>query len=122
MFKDGLRFRDEESEDEVIFNYYSFCEILKWIIVKYADRTYEEADCLVRKHPVSEVPKSFSEVTLITHELEYHWAMLIAHGNMYWLRGIASDFNSFSDEYFEWEDSIRKRYQLKEPYTYLNAE
>lgn len=40
-----------------------------------------------------------------SHESEYHWAMLIAFGEQYWLKGISQDE---PDDYFEWESKYKK--------------
>jgi len=118
MLRDGLIFYDDDKTEMVIFNHYSFCELLKWTIVKYASKTYEEAHALVRNSALAKEPDSYLEVSLITHELDFHWAMLIVHGEMYWLRGIPSDTNTFNDEYEEWRNHILTKYSLKEIYTY----
>jgi hypothetical protein len=118
--KDGLLYTDEKTGDQVIFNHYSFCELIKWIIVRYASKTYKEANELVNKSFLIDEPESYMSVALTTHELEYHWAMTVAHGDMYWLRGIKSDYNDFFDEYSEWEKKIIKNYNLKESYIYLD--
>ncbi|MDH6307972.1 hypothetical protein M2451_002491 [Dysgonomonas sp. PFB1-18] len=118
--KDDLLYTDEKTGEQVVFNHYSFCELIKWIIVRYASKTYKDANELVNKSVLVNEPESYLSVTLITHELEYHWAMIVAHGDMYWQRGIPSDFKKFSDEYSEWEKEIIKSYNLKEPYIYLD--
>ena len=118
MLRDGLIFYSDDKTEKVIFNHYSFCELLKWTIVKYASKTYEEAHALVRNSGLSKEPNSFFDVSLITHELDFHWAMLIVHGEMYWLRGIPSDTNGFRKEYSGWRNQIGIKYKLKEPYTY----
>jgi len=48
--------------------------------------------------------------------------MLIAHGDMYWTKGIPSDFNDFKAEYLKWEVEIRRKHQLKESYVYYDIE
>lgn len=118
--KDNLRF--EESTNGVVFNHFSFCEIVKHIMVKYGTETYKKADEKLKNHFLIEAPKSLTEVYLITHELEFHWAMLIVHGDMYWTKGIPSDFNDFEDEYLIWEDHIRLKYKLKKTYKYYEIE
>lgn len=81
--QDGLLYTDEMTKEQVIFNHYSFCELIKRIIVHYASKTFDEADKLVSKSFLSDVPDSYQDVTYITHEIEYHWAMLVVYGHMY---------------------------------------
>lgn len=122
MLKDGLIFYNDDKTEKVIFNHYSFCELLKWTIVKYASKTYEKAHALVQNSALAKEPNSFFDVSLITHELDFHWAMLITYGEMYWLKGIPSDTNNFRDEYKEWRSQILTKYNLKEVYTYSDIE
>ena len=116
--RDNLQF--EEDTEGVIFNHYSFCEIIKHIMAQYGNITYQEADKKLKNHFLYKEPKSLDDIYYITHELEFHWAMLIVHGHMYWLKGIPSDFNEFKEEYLAWEDEVRKKYNLKKSYNYYN--
>lgn len=116
--KDDLRF--EDTTEGVIFNHYSFCEMIKHIMVEYGNITYNNANEMLEHHYLNEVPKSLNEVVLITHELEFHWAMLVVHGNMYWTKGIPSDYNDFKDEYLAWEAGIRLKYNLQESYKFYD--
>lgn len=46
---------------------------------------------------------------MLCHEEEYHWAMIIAHGEYYWNKG----FNiELPDNYDEWLDNYRKTFNL----------
>ena len=58
------------------------------------------------------------QLSLIEHELEYHWAMLLTHGEIYWTKGIASDFIEFKEEYLNWEIVTRQKYNLKGSFEY----
>jgi hypothetical protein len=116
--KDGIRF--EETGEGVVFNHYSFCEIIKHIMVKYGHITYKTADEKLQQHFLIKTPKSLDEVAQITHELEFHWAMLVVHGKMYWTKGVPSDYIDFKGEYLAWEAAIRLKYQLKESYEYYD--
>ena len=42
QLKDNLKFEDDT--EGVIFNHYSFCELLKHIMVRYGGLDYNEAD------------------------------------------------------------------------------
>ena len=118
--KDNLRF--EDTTNGVVFNHFSFCELVKHLMVKYGNITYQNADEKLKKHFLIEAPKSLNEVIHITHELEFHWAMLIVHGERYWTKGIPIDYNDFEDEYLTWQDEIRLKYKLKESYKYYEIE
>ncbi|WP_299895541.1 hypothetical protein [uncultured Aquimarina sp.] len=114
--KDNLRFEDEE--EIVIFNHYSFCELIKHIMVQYGKVTYAEAQEKLYASFLKKAPQSRTEVELLGHELEYHWAMNCLYGHMYWLKGIPSDFNDFKEEYLSWEKEIIKKHNLKESFEY----
>ena len=120
MLKDNLIFTDAETKSKVIFNHYSYCEFVKWIMVKYGKTTYENASKIVEKSFLNKEPQSYSAVLYITHELSFHWAMLLLYGEMYWLKGIPSDFNDFAEEYTAWEKQTRKQYGLKPGYQFLD--
>lgn len=115
---DGLQFDDDESR--IIFNHFSFCELVKFIMVKYGKIDYELAhEKLINSH-LAKVPGTIKDVEFLTHELEFHWAMLLVHGDMYWTKGIHSDFNLFADEYFAWESEIMQKHNLKVSYEYYD--
>ncbi|MDG1332325.1 MAG: hypothetical protein P8P74_08335 [Crocinitomicaceae bacterium] len=120
--EDGLRFENED--ERVIFNHYSFCEIVKHIMVEYGRVTYHWADAKFKDSFLFDPVGSEDDVSLLSHELEFHWAMLLVHGEMYWTKGIPSDFNDFKEEYLNWERAIRKRFKLKKSFEYfdLNTE
>ncbi|GAB6015733.1 MAG: hypothetical protein Lm2023SU_20910 [Serratia ureilytica] len=45
---DGILFRDEnDSNETVVFNFYTWVEMLKAIIVKYAQKSESDAELLV---------------------------------------------------------------------------
>jgi len=116
--KDNLRF--EDSSEGVVFNHYSFCELIKYIMIEYGKVTYKEADQKLNSSFLIKEPESMNDVGFFSHELEFHWAMLVLHGEMYWLRDIPSDFNNFKEEYIAWEQYIMNKYDLKEPYEYYD--
>ena len=68
------------------------------------------------------MPESINEVAFITHEEQYHWAMLLVKGNMYWLKGYPSDTNKFKEEHSVWEEQMPKQYQLNDEYMYGDLE
>lgn len=80
---DGIRFND--SNESVVFNYYSWVELIKAIIVKYANKTEGEAERIVLASPLVRITENdYMSVALRSHESEYHWAMLIAYGDQFW--------------------------------------
>lgn len=104
MLKDGLIFYDEKGE-KIIFNHYSFCELVKLIIVKYCDKSYEQADEIVNKSSLVLPINDFSDAACIGHETPYYWAMNAVYGNCYWFKGIEAEI-SFTQEYNLWEKKI----------------
>ena len=70
------------TKEQVIFNHYSFCELVERLVVHYASETFDEADKLVSKSFLADVPESYGGVAYITHEVEYHWAMLVVDVHM----------------------------------------
>ena len=65
------------------------------------------------------MPESINEVAFITHEEQYHWAMLLVKGDMYWLKGYPSGVIDFKEEYIDWEEQMVKQYQLNDEYIYI---
>lgn len=114
--KDNLAYSD--AEGSVIFNHYSFCELVKHIMIKYGQISNDEASEKLGNHFLLNVPSSIDHVYQLTHELEFHWAMLVVYGKMYWTMGIPSDFNDFREEYMTWEAETRRKYNLKKSYVY----
>jgi hypothetical protein len=112
MIKDGLIFYDES--DKIIFNQYSFCEYVKWNIAKYADLTYAEADDIVSKSHLVKQVGTADDVYFLTHEIPYHWAMLLVYGAMYWTKGIPYPAPCSHGEYEKWMKEISTQFNLKE--------
>ncbi|KOY84592.1 hypothetical protein AD998_20495 [bacterium 336/3] len=117
---DGLQFGDVESG--VIFNHFSFCELIRNIMVKYGKLDRKLATEKLNNSYLTKAPRTINNVVLMTHELEFHWAMLLVHGHMYWTKGIPSDFNEFEEEYLAWESETRQKYKLKESYEYYDKQ
>ena len=115
---DGLQF--EIDEEGVIFNHLSFCELLKHTMVNYGKIDYDLANEKLTNSYLRRIPRTFNDIQFITHEIEFHWAMLLVHGDMYWTKGIPSDTNEFNDEYGAWRTQIKLKYNLKEPYKYYD--
>ncbi|MDY4383435.1 MULTISPECIES: hypothetical protein [Pectobacterium] len=109
---DNLIFCDNETGDEIIFNYHTWCELIIAVIFKYTENTKEESDYLVHSSKlIKNATNSYMSVVLCSHEIEYHWAMLIAYGDLYWKNGVSQDE---PDGYWEWESEYRKANCLAE--------
>ncbi|MEQ9944759.1 hypothetical protein [Pectobacterium aroidearum] len=109
---DGIRFENSHSSETVIFNFYTWVEVIKAIIVKYANKTEREAEHLVSMSPILCNPvDNYMSVVMRSHESEYHWAMLITYGEGYWENGV--NLNE-PDGYFDWENEYRKKNNLAE--------
>ena len=52
MVSDGLVFKYEDGQ--VIFNQYSFCELVKHLLVELVGISYEEASQIVEKYDLKE--------------------------------------------------------------------
>ncbi|MGG6230002.1 hypothetical protein [Tenacibaculum sp. SDUM215027] len=113
MKNDGLKFTDETTQEEVVFNLYTFCEILKGCINKYCNTSMEEAtksveDCKTFKSPIS----STNDVYFFSHEHPYHWAMICYYGDMYWKN--KPELVQIPESYDNWETNYIKENNLKE--------
>lgn len=77
-----LIFKDNQTGDNVGMYYNTWLFIIKCILIEYAYKTAEEANEVLKKHYYKK-PKSYYEVLYLSHETEYHWAMLGAYGELY---------------------------------------
>ena len=85
MLRDGLVFKDEDWQ--VIFNQYSFCELVKYLLVELVGISYEEASQIVERSPLAEPVADAMGVAIFSHDLPYYWAMFFYYGNGYWWGG-----------------------------------
>lgn len=111
MLKDGVVLND--NNDIFVINQYSFCELIKHLLVYYVSISYADASKIVDNSPLAKPILSITEAYLLGHEYAYYWAMNLYYGNMYWQRGIPAQPDDLA-AYFELEDSIIKQYNLKE--------
>lgn len=103
---------DKNPAENIIFNFYTWVEIIKAIMVKYANKSEDEAVSLMFASPlVNNALDSYMAIVVRCHELEYHWAMELAYGEQYWQKGISSQE---PEDYFEWEEQYRKDHNLAE--------
>lgn len=109
--EDGLEFLDDETNEKVVFNYYTFREILKGCIVHYGNTDLTSAEKSIAQWHALKVPiESVDHVYFFSHEHPYHWAMICLHGEGYWqrypgLEKIPTDFN-------QWEDNFVTQHNL----------
>ena len=69
MARDGLVFKDEDGQ--VIFNQYSFCELVKHLLVELVGISYEEASQIVERSPLAAPVDNVMGVAIFSHELFY---------------------------------------------------
>lgn len=111
MLKDGVILND--NNDIFVINQYSFCELIKHLLVYYVGISYTNASKIVDNSHLAKPISSIIEASLLGHEYAYYWAMSLYYGNMYWQKGIPAQPDDLA-AYFELEDSIIKQYDLKE--------
>jgi len=112
MVSDGLVFKNDDGQ--VIFNQYSFCELVKHLMVELAGISYEEAYQIVERSPLADPVSDAMGVAIFSHDLPYYWAMFFYYGNGYWLKGIPAQPEDM-DAYEALEKKIMEKYNLKEP-------
>ena len=115
MVRDGLVFKDEDGQ--VIFNQYSFCELVKHLLVELVGISYEEASQIVERSPLAAPVDNAMDVAIFSHDLPYYWAMFSYYGNGYWWgdKGIPAQPEDM-DAYFALEKQIMEKHNLKEPF------
>lgn len=107
MRNDGLKFIDKVAQEEVIFNFHTFCEILKGCISEFCNVSIGEANksvenCKLFQSPITTV----NDVYFFSHEHLYHWAMVCFYGNMYWqkrqgLEKVPESYDNWEKDYIE---------------------
>ena len=113
MVSDGLVFKNDDGQ--VIFNQYSFCELVKHLMVELAGISYEEAYQIVERSPLADPVSDAMGVAIFSHDLPYYWAMFFYYGNGCWLKGIPAQPEDM-DAYEALEKKIMEKYNLKEPF------
>ncbi|WP_338841509.1 hypothetical protein [Flavobacterium ginsenosidimutans] len=112
--EDNILFINPDNKSQsIVFNLKSWIHIIEAIIEKFALKTNDEAkDILFSSFLIKNFHvENYSNVFFYCNESEYHWAMLVSHGDQYWLKGISSDE---PEDYFEWENQYRKKHNLAE--------
>ena len=114
---DVLVFKDEDGQ--VIFNQYSFCELVKHLLVELVGISYAEASQTVERSPLAAPVADALGVAVFSHELPYYWAMSFYYGNGYWWeKGIPAQPEDM-DAYEALENKIMEKYHLKEPFIWI---
>jgi len=118
MDKDKIVLVESGSNKKLVYNSFTFREILKGVMIKYAHKTKEEAEAIIVEHDDFFLIKSYDDACLVSHEIEYHWAML-------WACGVDYHTNGYSypppDDYDEWELEYRENNRLaKECFEFLD--
>ena len=113
MLKDGVVL--EDNGGRIVINQYSFCELIKHLLKHYVKISYENASKRVFQSHLIKPISSAIDARLLSHESPYYWAMHLYYGELYWKKGIPAQPNDMT-AYFELESSIRKHYNLNEPF------
>ena len=113
MVRDGILLKDEDGP--VIFNQYSFCELVKCLLVELVGIPYEQASRIVERSPLAAPVTDALEAAIFSHDLPYYWAMLLYYGNGYWQKGIPAQPEDM-DAYEALEKKLIEKYHLKEPF------
>lgn len=80
MVRDGLVFKDEDGQ--VIFNQYSFCELVKHLLVELVGISYEDASQIVECSPLAEPVADALGAAVFSHELPYYMHFVRSLANM----------------------------------------
>ena len=113
MVRDGIVLKDEDTQ--VTFNQYSFCELVKYLVVELVGIPYEEASRWVERSPLTAPVTDVMDVAIFSHELPYYWTMLLYYGNGYWRKDIPEQPEDM-DAHEALEEKIMEKYHLKKPF------
>lgn len=103
---------EKKTTENIVFNFYTWIEIIKAIMVRYANKSEDEAMLLMFSSPlVNKALDNYMAVVVRCHELEFHWAMELVYGEQYWEKGISYQE---PDDYLEWDKQYRKEHNLAE--------
>lgn len=113
MLKDGVILYDHDNK--IVFNQYSFCELMKHLLSYYVHISYAEASEIVDHSSFAKPVSDIMDASLLAHEYTYYWSMILYYGNVYWEKGIPAEPDDLT-AYFRLENSIMKQYNLNEPF------
>lgn len=110
--KDNMNFTNNQTGEEIIFHRKTWLYSIFGILTHYLRYTNEHAKKLMADTELcSDRNLDFHSISMLCHEEEYHWAMIISYGEEYWSKG----FNvELPDDYDEWIDDYRKNYNLND--------
>ena len=74
-----LIFKNKDNSDQITMYYDTWLTIIREILMKYANKTYEESLEILKKHYYKK-PVDYIDCIYLSHESEYHWAMIGAYG------------------------------------------
>lgn len=95
-----LVFSDNKTGEKIGMYYNAWLFIIRCILVKYGHKTEAEADEILKKHYYKR-PEDYDDIIYLSHETEYHWAMLGAYGEQYWLKGMSAEVPTDYNEWYE---------------------
>lgn len=103
---------DKNPKNKVIFNFHTWVETIKGIMMKYAHKSEDEAESLIMSsYVVNNATKNYTGIDILSHEFDYHWAMLFVYGEQYWKKGISE---LLPEDYLDWEKQYKKDHNLAE--------
>ncbi|SCC12795.1 hypothetical protein GA0061071_106160 [Kosakonia oryzendophytica] len=117
--QDGLLFVDENNpNDFIIFNFYTWVSIIKGIMVFYGQKTEDEAQRIINNTPLfTRPPQNYLEASLLGHEEEYYWAMVMSHGERFFDKGYSY---TAPEGYLAWEDNYIQEHNLAKASLFFN--
>ena len=110
-----LTFKDEDNGDQITMYYDIWLTVIREILMKYADKTYAESLKILNKHYYKK-PVGYFECIYLSHELEYHWAMIGTYGEGYWLNDGCSEL--LPTDYYEWYKKFLDENNFNEPFEF----
>jgi hypothetical protein len=105
-FEDHLIFENPDDKSKVIFNCKTFFEIIKGCMIKYGNIPVDKANIMIEQSKLAVLPKTYNDVVFLSHEHEFHWAMIITFGEGYWQKPDYEKFSKIPDGYNEWGKKI----------------
>ena len=105
MLHDGLVFKDEDGQ--VIFNQYSFCELVKHLLVGIS---YEEASQTVERSPLAAPVSNVMGVAIFSHDLTdaQKYRLRLVHAHMDYITSTLADIDSMIDSLVEpYENAVQ---------------
>ena len=109
--RDGIRLWDESDGSSLVFHHLTWVSVIQGCIERYAGLRPDEAEALIQQAGYAEPVLSAGVAALLTHDIEYHWAMLAVHGNGYW-----HEKNIHSQpppDHDDWDTAYRRAHALK---------